>query len=148
MGRLSKRTIQCRAARKQRDLLKQQQKLSSLTPAAGAATAGAAALSRAHSLSSNSSDDCSGGAAQQHTPEQQRQPRHPRVDLLRKLGMASLCKYQQAFGIDLELERPSRDELVAAIAAHFCSAEVVDESAVLISFVRALRRDSSSDNSC
>lgn len=118
MGRLSKRTIQCRAARKARDLLKQQ----------------AAALKH--------QGDATGCCVAGRLPSGA-----PSIELLRKLGLASLQRYQQAFNIDLEAESASREELIWAIAHHFSTSEVDDESAVLIRFVHALRRDCSSESS-
>lgn len=85
MGRLSKRTIQCRQARKARDLLKQQQ----------------TALK-----------------------QQGRVPCSPSIELLKNLGLSSLQRYQQAYGLDVDIDRSSREELIWAIAHHFSASEV------------------------
>eukprot|EP00877_Chromochloris_zofingiensis_P010634 jgi/Chrzof1/5824/Cz16g17070.t1 len=118
MGRLSKRTIQCRAARKQRDLQTTSKQL-------------APQPSSSSSKSSRSTVSLKGLATGVN---------------FNKLGAASLQRYQQAFGLELE-EGASREDIVWAIKHHFVAQEAVDEASTLLGFVQALRRDSSSDDS-
>jgi hypothetical protein len=105
MGRLSKRTIQCRAARQQR-LLKQQ--------------AAAAALGDSRAPGAGAQRPAGHAAAAAHAPA-----RSPSALLLRKLGTASLQRYLQAHSIDLDPEcAADKEELVSATARHFSMSEV------------------------
>jgi len=120
MGRLSKRTIQCRAARKQRDL--QSSKDPSQHSSSSSKTVARLSLSVKSSGSSGSTINFA------------------------KLGAASLRRYQQAYGLDLH-PGSNKDDLVFAVKHHFQSTGVVDECSILLGFAQALRRDSPSDSS-
>lgn len=116
MGRLSKRTLQCRAARQQR-VLKQQ--AAALGKQQAPANSSAATASSADSASAGSaSGACSAVAAVAAARGA------PPVALLRKLGTASLQRYQAAHNVHLVGRAPSREHLVFAIAHHFSTQEV------------------------
>lgn len=118
MGRLSKRTIQCRLARKQRD----QPKGDHLGVSAEGmkASPSRSTMMRAAAFGSIIDFD--------------------------KLGEESLQRYQQTYGLGLT-PSSSRADLVWACKHHFMYQEVVDEGSLLFGFVAALRKDSSSDSS-
>ncbi|GBF97629.1 hypothetical protein Rsub_10505 [Raphidocelis subcapitata] len=159
MGRLSKRTIQCRAARKQRDAPRHPAgapKAASGGSSCGSGGGGGGRRSPSPAASASVSGSASPAASAPASAQQgdaAAPPAARRLGLLRKLGLSSLQRYSRAHGL---LDRgpaakhaaaASREALLCWVAEHFTRAEVVDESEVLLGFVRALRREASSESS-
>ena len=193
MGRLSKRTLQCRAARKARDAHRSTAALLAAHEEGGGQQQGQQQQGQQQGQQQQQQQPDKGARAAGAAPPKPPPARPPccaRAALLRNLGPASLRRYGRAFGLAVppaDKGAAAGEELLRAIARHFSASEVraaaacgvcarrrpracagsrfchrvgsctplpsppfkvVDEGAVLLGFVRALRRDSSSDSGC